>query len=331
MEASLEPFLNRQFGSAKIQVLPLAGDASTRRYYRVVTGDQTWVLMSWDPFETKSFPFLSVCEHFSKNGVQVPKIMAMGPTEGLVLMEDLGDLTLERKFWENQQPEACLPFYRAAIDELIKIHFVASKDRRPCTAFDIEFDVAKLLWEMNYGKQHLLQGIYKCQISSAADAALTKVFTHICERLHSQPKYIAHRDYHSRNVMLLLDRVRVIDFQDARMGPVQYDLVSLLRDSYVAIPDSMQQTLLDDYLTKAAPYFRPGSRDEFMELFEIQTIQRCFKACGSFASFFMLRQDRRYLKYIAPTLQTVLRSLERFPEYSAMSEAILAAAETGFD
>lgn len=328
-KAEFQSFLGSILGAGQFEIHPLAGDASARRYFRVVAHDDSWVLMLWEPFSDDGrYPFLSVRSHFEKHGVSVPKVVGMRPEKGLVLLEDLGDLTLERKFWENQNQELSLPDYKATIDELIKMHYDCTFDRSsPCVAFTVEFDTAKLLWEMNYGREHFLEGVCGVAMNDKQRGELNETFTKICDTLHREPKFIAHRDYHSRNVMIKLGRVRVIDFQDARMGTIQYDLVSLLRDSYVNLNDEMVKTLLDYYLSerqkRAAKFvgeaghsLRPIVRDHFDHIFELQTVQRCFKACGSFASFFMLRKDTRYLKYLPQTLKTVRRSLERFPEYS---------------
>lgn len=211
-------------------------------------------------------------------------------------------------------------------DELIKIHYHATFDRSPCTAFKVAFDVEKLLWEMNYGREHMTR-ISQVKLTDAENKALDDVFNRICTFLHNQPKFIAHRDYHSRNVMLKLGKARVIDFQDARMGTIQYDLVSLLRDSYVAISDASADHLINYYLDRrrevSTQYSLPAlSRTEFDRVYEIQTIQRCFKACGSFSSFYNLRNDTRYLKYLHHTMQTVKRALEPQREYAAFYQIL---------
>lgn len=324
MDSHLDPFLKNYFKESEFRVLPLAGDASSRKYYRVIRGQDSWVLMSWEPFDKNKYPFLSVLTHFHKNQVHVPEVVSYSEKDGLVLLEDLGDLTLERKFWENQSQEMALPYYRQAIDELIKIHFHSTLDRSPCTAFDIEFDTEKLLWEMKYGLDNLILGVCRFDMSETAKNSMIEVFRGLCEVLHQEPKFIAHRDYHSRNLMIKLDTMRVIDFQDARMGPMQYDLVSLLRDSYVNMSDTMAQALLEDYLTKAREFLPRGfSREHFDYIYELQTIQRCFKACGSFASFYNQRKDTRYLKYISHTLKRVLKSLGEFPQYKPFSDLLI--------
>ena len=324
---SFDSFLDRSLTNKSFEVFPLAGDASNRRYFRVVSGEESMVLMVWEPFvDDGNYPFLSVRDHFDKHGVTVPRVIAKSPAEGLVLLEDLGDLTLERKFWENQTQDVVLPFYEQAVDELIKIHYHATFDRTDCTAFKMEFDVEKLLWEMNYGREHMMK-IAQVTLTDAENKALDDVFTRICSSLHNQKKFIAHRDYHSRNVMLKFGKTRVIDFQDARLGTIQYDMVSLLRDSYVALSDESSHHLINYYLDRRkelqAKYsLAPLSRDEFDKVYEIQTVQRCFKACGSFSSFYNNRQDTRYLKYIPQTIQTVKRSLEPLREYAAFYQIL---------
>lgn len=321
---AFEPFLRQALGRENFEVFQLAGDASMRRYYRVVSEHESWVLMVWEPFKDDGeYPFLSVRDHFAKNKVAVPSVLAKSPDQGLVLLEDLGDLTLERKFWENQNPLAALPFYQETIDELVKIHYAATFDKSNCTAFKIAFDVEKLLWELNYGREHLLTKLCDFTFTETEKKELDNAFLQICSVLHAEPKFIAHRDYHSRNVMLKLGRVCIIDFQDARLGPVQYDLVSLLRDSYVKIDIEMATTLINYYIEKrkeltASYSLREVSMEHFMRIYEVQTIQRCFKACGSFSSFYNLRTDTRYLKYIHHTLQTVKESLLNFSEYRGL-------------
>ena len=331
---SFDSFISKSLGRDKFEVFQLAGDASARRYFRVVADEESWVLMVWEPFKNDgSYPFLSVREHFEKHGVQVPKVAGLAPEEGLVLLEDLGDLTLERKFWENQSHSSAMPFYRLTIDELIKMHYPATFDRTDCTAFKMEFDVEKLLWEMNYGRDHLLIGLCGAKLSEPEKREIENVFTKICTTLHEEPKFIAHRDYHSRNVMLKHGKARIIDFQDARLGAVQYDLVSLLRDSYVNMDETMARELIGYYLDRRREFsasldsrhsLQDPSLERFMRIYEIQTIQRCFKACGSFSSFYNNRGDKRYLKYVASTLQTVKTSLQHFKEYKPFLDILEA-------
>lgn len=310
--------LEKIAGTTSFQIFQLAGDASNRKYYRIVSDDKSWVLMDWEPFSESAddYPLLSVLKHFEKHKVHTPKIVAKSPSEGLLMQEDLGDLTLERKFWENQNQEAIIPFYKQAIDEIIKIHYPASLDKTNCHAFKIAFDTEKLLWELNYAYKNLLEDLCEIKFTSSETTALQDDFRDICKILDSEEKFISHRDYHSRNLMIKLGKMRVIDFQDARMGPVQYDLVSLLKDSYVDLNPNISEKLLKYYMDKRAKVFKPiDDLSHFNYIYEIQSIQRCFKACGSFSSFYVSRKDTRYLKYIHGTLLKVKSSLEKNPKY----------------
>jgi len=310
---------------ADYTVLPLAGDASSRKYFRIISGERSWVLMSWEPFSNpETYPFLDVQRHFAKHGVRVPSVEKIGPELGVVLLEDLGDLTLERKFWENQNQEMALPYYQQSIDELVKMHFLTSKPQaHPSICQIIEFDTAKFMWEMNYAREHLLEKLAGAKMSPQTQTALQAIFTDICETLHAEPKYVCHRDYHSRNVMLKLGQVCVIDFQDARKGPIQYDLVSLVHDSYVNLSPASKEFILKDYIAKAKEHLpKNWSRGHFDEIFELQTIQRCFKACGSFSSFYNARKDLRYLKYIHPTINLVAQTLSSHPKYAELLNVI---------
>lgn len=341
--ASSHAFVSSVLGASPYELHPLAGDASARRYFRVVAHDESWVLMVWEPFEDNGkYPFLSVRSHFEKHGVHVPTVAAMSPEKGLVLLEDLGDLTLERKFWENQNQSQALPYYRQAIEELVKIHFDSSFDfDSACTAFQVEFDRAKLLWEMNYAREHFVEGICAIHLNEPVRQELIDQMTDICERLAARPKVICHRDYHSRNLMIKLGRMRVIDFQDARMGTMQYDLVSLLRDSYVQMSKELHDQLLEEYRVAMVTRLSDGDRvrgpqaitlaksllgelepSTFRFFYELQTLQRCFKACGSFASFLRLRNDKRYLKHLAPTLSTLKTTFSLFPEYKGFYQLL---------
>lgn len=324
MDSGFQEFLYASIGPGDYKVIQLAGDASARRYYRVALGEKTWVLMSWEPFKAVDYPFLSVQALFKTAKVKVPEVVGISEAKGLLLLEDLGDLTLERKFWENQDPEVSIPYYHQSIDELLKIHFQATQLPATSSAHKLEFDTAKFKWEFNYSREHLLEKLGGMKLSNEQNKMYERVSHDISERLHKEPKWICHRDYHSRNLMIKLDQIRVIDFQDARKGPIQYDLVSLLRDSYVAMPDPMMNSLISVFWSESKGKIGAElSEERFRLIFELQTIQRCFKACGSFASFWNQRQDKRYLKYLHGTLKRVQIALSHFPEYKDFSVFIL--------
>ena len=319
----IKNWITKQINTSEFSIVQLAGDASARRYYRIIQDEKTWVLMTWKPFNQAEYPFLSVQRHFLSCHIQVPEVIGVGEDLGVLLLEDLGDLTLERKYWESSKPEASEDFYLKTIDELIKIHDVSTYSEVKSTASTTEFDTAKFLWEMNYAKENLLLGLLNFKLSRSASHELDAAFVKFCTLLDQQPKVICHRDFHSRNVMLKRNKVIIIDFQDARLGPVQYDLVSLFKDSYVDMGDEYAAKLTNYYLENSKVKKTPAfSEEEFYRIYELQSLQRCFKACGSFASFMNQRGDTRYLKYLAPTLKRVIKSLSYFPEYGIINKIL---------
>lgn len=312
--------LSLHLHKADLKMHPLVGDASSRRYSRLTSGEKSWILMESEPFDPETYPLLSVQIHFKKHHVLVPEILTYSGELGFILYEDLGDHTLEHEFYRTRNPYGVLGLYRMALDELLKIHLIASKDPSNCVGFNLEFDVEKLTWELHWTQQYFFQELLKQPV---IPLELEKEFHQIATILAQPKKYLQHRDYHSRNLMVYENKIRVIDFQDARMGLVQYDLVSLLRDAYVPIPRSLELELLDYYCHRSAQDFdHPWSPDDFMNLYEIQSIQRLLKAVGSFASFAVRRNDRRYLKYIPPTMRRVQDGLQQLGAFPVLHQLL---------
>lgn len=330
-----DAFLQQTLKKIPTTIIPLAGDVSSRKYFRVLDGSKSWVLMEWEPFSApQSFPFISIQTYFASQNIEVPEIFAYDEHKGYFLLEDLGDLTLERKFWEFHNQENILPFYKSTLDELIKVHRLNLKetDKKLCTAFTIEFDVEKFHWELNYTYKNLILGLAKIQVDEKTEHLLQNEFKDIAERLSRLPQVICHRDFHSRNVMIKGDKTVLIDFQDARLGPPQYDLASLIHDSYVQLSEQSQQVLVQYYLDKfpeALRLFR--DQTEFMYFLSLQTLQRCFKACGTFSAVYQQRKDKRYLKYLPTTLGKVTGTLTQFPEYSTLTKIIDQLQLPSFD
>jgi aminoglycoside/choline kinase family phosphotransferase len=317
-------FLSSKCQLPQVEILPLTGDASSRKYFRVITpSNYKYVLMAWEPFQAEKYPFFSVLQHFKKHKVRVPEVIGFDESLGLVLLEDLGDLTLEQIFSEAKNLTDFKPYYDQAIAELIKIHFESTKDHSPCTAFDLDFDIEKLSWELNFTKSNLFEKLLGYQFTGTETKLYTDSVLQITKVLHDQPKYIQHRDYHSRNLMIKDGKIRVIDFQDARMGAIQYDLVSLFKDSYVDFPADQENSYLKLYFEEARRRGYPTtSYDEFLIIYNLQAVQRCLKACGSFASFYVLKNDPRYLKYLQSTLSKVQTTLGHFGELSDFANLI---------
>jgi hypothetical protein len=149
-------------------------------------------------------------------------------------------------------------------------------------------------------------------LESFARKELNEAFMPLCESLAAEELYFTHRDYHSRNLMFDEDHLVLIDFQDARMGPCQYDLVSLLKDSYIQIDDALVQELIDFYVQlKEQAEGRKIDREKFNQIFDGMSIQRNLKAIGTFAYQSVNNNNNRYMSYISPTLNYVNQTLKR--------------------
>lgn len=312
----------REAESGRMRVRKLAGDASLRRYYRIWEGHESWVLMLTEPFDPAKYDFLLVRSHLERCGVPVPALVAAGGARGAILLEDLSDRTMlhalgELKGNEREQFEEAL-----ALLHLFHSKTVAKPGEAPVPGYKLAFDEEKLMWEVDFALEHLFGSYLKRQIPEKEHAAMRDAFQDICRRLAAEPRVFTHRDYHSRNIMIPPRGGMVcIDFQDARMGLRAYDLASILRDSYYQLSEETVYGLVDFYL-KLASREEKIDRDHFVRMFDLMSIQRNFKAIGSFTSFYGKRSDAMYIRFVGNTFENIRRNLGKFPEYSRLRELL---------
>jgi aminoglycoside/choline kinase family phosphotransferase len=314
---------------AAFQVSPLPGDASDRRYYRLhfmdaVDGIASLVLMRLaQPHTAGELPFANVQRYLSLQGIPVPHIFCDDSAHGFVLLEDLGDVTLETAV-QGAGREQMVYWYREAVDILLALQCPESvSPRGSCVAFCLAFDVDKLMGELDFFLTHMITQLCGQRLKPADEATLRGQFWRITAMLARQPRVLAHRDYHSRNLMRHQGRLRVIDFQDARLGPCQYDLASLLYDSYVVLPADLREELLTHYLEhKAMADGHPLDREAFLQVFDYMCLQRNLKALGTFAFQTVVKRTRRYVEAIPPTLGYLQENLSRHPELRRLTDLL---------
>jgi N-acetylmuramate 1-kinase len=323
---SLHALIDRVFPgkSADFEVIPLLGDASDRRYYRVllaspVDGLTSLVLMRLaKPHTAGELPFANIQRYLSSKGIPVPHIFCDDSLHGLVLLEDLGDMTLEAAL-QGASRDQIASAYGEALDILLALQYPAGvAPRGSCVAFCLAFDVDKLMWELDFFLTHMIKQLCCQQLKPADEVALRGQFWKISTMLARQPRVLNHRDYHSRNLMRHRGRLRVIDFQDARLGPCQYDLASLLYDSYVVLPPDLREALLASYFERKAMVDGDQDREGFLQVFDYMCLQRNLKALGTFAFQTVVRQNKRYAAAIPPTLSYLQEHLTRHPELSQL-------------
>jgi len=309
---------------AHVGFSPLQGDASTRQYYRLsvryqegASGTQTLILMQLEaPNVQGETDFIRVLKFLKEIHLPVPELLYFDATRGLLLLQDCGDITLEAHL-HSADPTTLKNGYLKAV------HLLA--DMQP--AYHLKFDVEKLMWEMDFMLEHFIEGIQQNKLKAIARKEIRTHLTALCAILAEQPPCFTHRDYHSRNLMVHDNKLVLLDFQDARMGPSQYDLASLLRDSYLLLPDALVWELVDAFIQKKqGQENRSIDREEFIRIFDLMSIQRNLKAIGTFAYQKNIKNNDRYIRYIAPTLEYVrqafMRRTELKPLHSVLSEII---------
>lgn len=307
---------------------PLPGDASTRDYfrarYRIGDEPRSYVVMvTASSFDPSMVHYIDVASHLSNIGVPVPGIAKADPACGLLVAEDVGDETLEA-FVAREGLEAARPYYLEALQVLVLMQVWATVGSpSQCVALRRAFDVERYVWELEFFVEHMIEGLREKAVSPSDRGLLREEFTRLSRFCVEQPQVFTHRDYHSRNLMVHNGRLRVLDFQDARLGCRAYDLVSLLRDSYVTLPEEMVEELKALYLESwAEAWGRPEADPEgFSVLFDHMAVQRNLKAVGTFASQWRLH-GRDYRRYIAPTLAYVKENLLKYKDLSGLRGAL---------
>jgi len=300
------------------EIKKLTGDASSRRYYRIKTADEKYVVCLDEPLVDNREPlFFEMQKILESNGLRVPRVLDSSPPKGYLLEEDLGDVTFLRHLsgLRNQREE--LAAYELALGQLIKIHSLDTNKFPDAPFNNYSFDKEKLKSEVDFTIKQLIEGLFEQELTNDKKNVLEKTFNSICEELGSQEMVLTHRDFHSRNIMVKAGEQIIIDFQDARMGIPQYDLVSLLEDSYYKISRqnkfALRKTYWENFLE---PKGLQPSFEEFSILYDKMAIQRTFKALGSFAYIYRLRGDIRYLKYIGYAFEKMRDILFRYKDYN---------------
>ncbi|MFA6451388.1 MAG: phosphotransferase [bacterium] len=329
-DKNIENFLRSKYEFSGFNVDKLAGDASDRKFYRVTfnepvcSGSERAVLMVLEqPWTDGELPYLNVRVFMEKAGLPVPALYHADLASGLILIEDYGDATLEDAI--RNAPAKTEDLYKLAVDLMLRIQIEGAKARdESCMAFSLSFDVEKLMFEFNFFYEHAIMN-YKCGGVAHADESIIQAgFQKIAETLAAEPRYLTHRDYHSRNLMVTGGgELGLVDFQDARLGPLQYDLVSLLLDSYVKIPDALIVKLYEYYLDRLERvYGMKQDRAGFDKIYDYMAIQRSIKAAGSFAYLDCVKKKDRYLKYFAPCLARVGPAASKHAELAPFIAAL---------
>jgi aminoglycoside/choline kinase family phosphotransferase len=326
LERATFPVAAELLGAGAATLVTLPGGASIRHYHRITVGARTLLVMELgdDPLKSeeaskgvvKELPFLNVQRYLARAGVAVPEIYRYDAKLGLVYLEDLGDVTFEHKVAPAGDDERA-HWYRLAIDQLVQLQrFAAAHADGDCIAFSRGFDFDLLKWELDHFREYGLEA-QGHHLTPSEREEVEHHFVAIAERLAAAPRIFVHRDYQSRNLMVQGERLRVIDFQDALLGTAAYDLVGLLRDSYVALSVPLLDALVDEHARKAG-----HDPAQFRALFDLQTVQRKLKDAGRFVFIDRVKKNPSFLVHVPSSLDYVRNALSRLPELGSLQQIL---------
>jgi aminoglycoside/choline kinase family phosphotransferase len=325
-------YLDEQGLTKKLrQLLPLTGDASDRRYYRVIQrdGESMVLAVHGGAIEFERMPFVSVARLLAAIPLPVPRILHHSNILGIIGLQDLGDVTLQAHLGAAT-PDEHDALYREAVSLIARLQSrgaeLASDEYPP---YGVAFDTDKLAWEFEFFYKYFLKAYRGVSPSVSVQEGLSKEWSSIVEELAGEARVLCHRDYHSRNLMLRGGELFIIDFQDARMGPDTYDLVSLLRDSYVDLTSRQVDELIAYFLAlkHGAAGVSAEQAGEFRRRFDLMAVQRNFKALGTFGYQTVSRGNAVYIQYMPRTLNYVRANLAKYPRFSRMQELLAPLIE----
>ena len=288
----------------------VSADASFRKYYRLVVGDEHFVVMDSSADKESIYPFIDISIRLLKAKVEVPRIIAQNLTEGYLLLTDLGT----RHLADVLSPMSVELLYMKAIEEIVKMQ---NADTTNLELYDEDF----LMFEMNLMQEWYLSQHLNRTLSSQEQSVLEESLTFICKEVLSQPQGVfVHRDFHSRNIMMETGKkLAVIDYQDAKSGALTYDLVSLLKDVYVRFDAKKMETLaLEFKLLKGINV----SDEQFIRWFDFTGLQRHIKILGIFSRLNIRDGKSAYLKDIPLTLEYVFEVCNKYEALKPLAEIL---------
>ena len=331
---SLSPLLERALGDGQLEIEEMVGGASTRRFFRVTAADRRSAVAMYVPLPSQElskaketgrrWPFLEVRDLLAENAIRVPGLLAESCDAGWLLVEDLGD-TLAQHLDHSPQDKPAL--YQRAVRDLARAQRALASLPEHSIVRQRAFDVDLLRWEMDHFREWALdaRGIVLDAEQRAVFAAAAE---YLATTIASWPRGFVHRDYQSRNLMVVRQEngahdLAWIDFQDAMLGPRVYDLVALLGDSYQTFDRAFIDSRLNEYCSELD--LDQAAEAELGRQFDMVTVQRKLKDAGRFVFIERKNGNQSFLKFIDPTIAKARASLARLaddPELQGLTQLL---------
>lgn len=308
----LKQWLSRDLGLVNYQLAPASDDASFRRYFRVYVSGGSLIAMDAPPAQEDCRPFIRIAKEFHRLGLNVPEVLEQNLEEGFLLLTDLG----ERPYLKCLDSRNVTALYGDALAALRRLQ----GDEADALGLPL-YTEDLLLREMGLFCDWYLERHLGIEIGTALD----NVFALLASAALEQPQVPVHRDYHSRNLMFTARaNPGILDFQDAVRGPVTYDLVSLLRDCYIAWPQERVLAWVSEYHRRAvrAGMILGASQQEFLRWFDWMGVQRHLKASGIFSRLNYRDGKPGYLKDIPRTLNYIRSVTRQYGELAELNQLL---------
>jgi len=314
----LHEWLRVDLGMVDYELKLASADASFRQYYRLVSASGKYIIMDAPPAREDCRPFLDVTERLLAAGVNVPRVFTQDLHRGFLLLSDLGS----KMYLDELHEDNADLLYGDAVAAVVKMQAAASIENLPV------YTESLLMQEMELFRDYLLGQHLHLPMAGKALAQLQAVFAYLVEAAMVQPQVFVHRDFHSRNLILHQNNPGVIDYQDAVLGPVSYDLVSLLKDCYIKWPQAkVEQWRLQFHQQLADAVGIQVSREEFQRWFDLMGVQRHLKASGIFTRLYYRDGKTTYLQDIPRTLSYILDLKDEYPKlhylFKLLQETVL--------
>lgn len=315
LESWLKTKLSPQ-NAQDIELTPVAGDASFRRYFRAshAAEQRSYIVMDAPPEKEDCTAFIQITQQWRAQGIRVPELCAQDLENGFLLLEDFGDV----QFYgcvAQQDKTTQHRIYSLALDELQRIQTLPNNKTLP------SYDEALLQRELDLFSDWFIDSALSIALTPEQLTTLKNAQALLIKSALEQTQCVVHRDYHSRNIMMQGDQVGIIDFQDAVFGPATYDLVSLLKDCYIKLDQDLVEQLMTEFagtystLTNIAP-------ELFKKQFDLMGIQRHMKAAGIFARLALRDGKYGYLRDIPRTFSYIVEACNSYEDLHAFGELL---------
>ena len=298
------------------KIEPASSDASFRSYYRItLNNEDTFIAVDSPPEHENNKTFMRIAQILDDMGISVPKIIDSELNHGFLIMSDLGSNTMLDKLTSNIQYSS--DYYKKAISVISKIQHngISSHSELPLYHKDMMLDEMKLFINW-YCKVEL-----NINDNEIEKYDLYSIFNQIADRALKQEQVFVHRDFHSRNIIVNNNnQLGILDFQDAVLGPITYDLVSLLRDCYITLPEQFVSEKIEHFYNESSALLMNTTQEEFTKDFDLMGVQRHLKAVGIFSRLKHRDQKETYILDIPRTINYLIKICDKYDSLQSLSD-----------